>query len=406
MDVEVRSVGPDELEQFVRAVAVGFFEEPDEHWLERVRRLAVPGRDLAAFDGPTIVGTAGAIPFRLTVPGGELAAAGVTAVAVHATHRRRGILRGLMRRQLDDARDRGEPLAVLWASEGGIYPNFGYGLASLNVRLAADRDWMVFRDAPQPATVRLLSHGEALELLPPLYDRVRASSPGFYTRSGDWWDAASLADDSESRRGAGPLFRAHLELEGRPAGYALYRMKHVWTHGVPEGELHVKEALALSPEAYRELWRFLFGADLVRTVMARRLPLDEPLSLLVTEPTRLGLSIGDGLYLRLVDVGAALTGRGYAADGRLVFEVLDEFCAWNAGEWELVAEEGRGALTRSKATAGLRLTAGDLASVYLGAFTFGQLVRAGRVVELEPGAVARADTIFRADRAPWCPEGF
>jgi predicted acetyltransferase len=408
MQIVVRAIEPGELDRYVAAVAAGFHDElRDAERIERVRRLAVPDRSLAAFDGERIVGTAGSLPFRLTVPGRrEVAAGGVTAVTVHPTHRRRGILRQLMRRQLDDARAAGEPLAVLWASEGGIYPRFGYGLASLNARIDAQRDRMVLRAEPRAWEARLLSHEEALEALPPLYDAVRLDNPGFFARSRDWWDVHALDDTPKARRGAGPLFRVLLELDGEPAGYALYRFQHHWVDGVPEGELHVAEALGVSPSAHREVWRFLFGVDLTARVRARHLALDDPLPLLVTEPTRLRLSVGDGLYLRLVDVAAALAGRGYAGEGALTLDVADEQCYWNAGAWRLEVTAGTASVSEASGGADLRLAVGDLASAYLGGFTFSQLARAGRVEELVAGALARADALFRAERAPWCPENF
>ncbi|MFN8186014.1 MAG: GNAT family N-acetyltransferase [Gaiellales bacterium] len=406
MQVEIRTIELDELEEHVRAVAAGFLDEMSPEWIERVRRISVAERSLAAIDGGTMVGTAASLPFELSVPGGSVPAGGVTAVTVQPTHRRRGLLRRLMERQLGDLRAAGDAVAVLWASEGWIYPRFGYGLASLNARLDAQRDRIAFRDEASPASVRLLSHGEALEALPPLYERIRVSSPGFYARSAGWWDAATLADDGHHRRGAGPLFRALLERRGAPAAYGLYRLKHVWNQGVPEGELHVQEALGVDPEAYREIWRYLFGIDLVARVQTRRLAVDSPLALLVTEPTRLRISVGDGLFLRIIDLEAALSGRGSAADGAVVLGVVDEGCPWNDGAWQLDASGGRIAVARSTAVPELRLAVGDLASVYLGAFSFGDLAAACRVEEVVPGAVARADAIFRTDGAPWCPEGF
>lgn len=403
---EIRHLAPGEAGQYIDWIAAGFYDEVSEELRGRIGRLVSPERDLVALDAGRVVGTAVSIPFVLTVPGGELPAVGVTGVTVHMTHRRRGILRLLMRRQLDEARERGEPLAVLWASEGGIYPRFGYGLASMNGRMQAERDRMVLRGGSGKGRARLLDAAEALELLPPLYEAVRRRSPGFYARSPEWWELKTLADAPESRHGGGPLFRALLELDGVPAGYALYRMAHTWTQGVPEGDLQVAEALAVSPAAYRELWRFLFGADLARTVSARHLAVDDPLPLLVTEPTRLRLSVGDGLYLRVVDLQAALSGRGYASTGSLVLRVSDAFCPWNEGTWELRVDDDGVSVEPSAGPADVALAIGDLASAYLGGFRFAELADAGHVEELSPGGVGRADALFRTPRAPWCPEGF
>ena len=160
--------------------------------------------------------------------------------------------------------------------------------------------------------------------------------------------------------------------------------------------------MATSPEATAEIWRFLFDVDWMDRVRAGLLPVDHPLFLLLAEPRRLAYRMGDGLWVRLVDVGAALGARTYRAGEPVVLDVADAFCPWNEGRWRV----GQGAVARTEDDAALRLDVSALGSVYLGGFTFGQLARAGRLAELEPGGIDRADTLFATDRAPWCPEIF
>ena len=138
------------------------------------------------------------------------------------------------------------------------------------------------------------------------------------------------------------------------------------------------------------------------TLTAGLLPIDHPLFFLLGKPRRMKFRVSDGLWVRLVDVGEALSRRAYAGEGEVVFEVADAFCPWNEGRWKLSG----GACARTEDEADLRCDVTALGSVYLGGFTFGQLARAGRVRELSEGAVERADSIFRSDRAPWCPEIF
>jgi predicted acetyltransferase len=127
-----------------------------------------------------------------------------------------------------------------------------------------------------------------------------------------------------------------------------------------------------------------------------------PLMLQLAEPRRLGLNVREGMWLRLVDLPAALEARSYAAAGSLTFEVTDEFCPWNAGRWRLeVGADGRGTVTASDAEPDLTLDIADLATVYLGAFTFAHLAGAGRVGECRPGAVAEAGALFVTAAAPW-----
>jgi predicted acetyltransferase len=404
VDVEIRQPPPEDFERHLRAVATVFGHDIEEADVERTRRIADFERALAAYDGNEIVGTAAALAFELAVPGGFAPAGGVTAVTVLPTHRRRGILTQMMRRQLDQLRERDEPVAILWASEGAIYGRYGYGLASMNARLDADRavPWV---DGPEEGRLRLVDREEAARLFPAVYDRVRAGTPGFFSRSADWWEARVLADISWRRRGGGPAFRVVLEVDGRPEGYAVYRVKPESAAGIPGSSLLVEEALGTGPEATRGVWRFLFGVDLVERVAARLLAPDHPLRLLVSEPSRLRVSHGDGLWLRLVDVPRALVARGYAAEGTLDLELADDFCPWNSGVWRLEASP-QGAHARRVGDPHLRLGIGELASAYLGGFSFAELARAGRVAELRPGGLALADALFRTDRAPWCPETF
>ncbi len=407
MEIEIRRARPDELDLFLRTIAAAFGGELPPEDAERTRRSIEADRTLVAAEDGGLVGTARSLPFSLTVPGGESPAAGVTAVGVLPSHRRRGILTRLMRRQLDDLHDRGEPLAILWASEAAIYPRYGYGLATRNGRVEIERDRAAFLAQADPgARVRLLSADEALRVLPAVYERVAAVTPGFFRRRLPWWEAHTLADTPFLRQGAGPLVCAVLELDGRPEAYALYRVRQDWEYGISKSRLEVVEEISTSPLATREIWRYLLGVDLIARVRWRRLPVDHPLFLLVAEPARLHFSIGDGLWLRVVDVAAALAARRYAAEGSLVLDVADPFCAWNEGRWLLEASPTGASLERVGAEPELRLEASDLGAVYLGGFSFADLLRAGRLEELRPGAVARADELFRTAVTPWCPEAF
>jgi predicted acetyltransferase len=405
--IEIRVPGADAAQEFLRAIATAFSDEVPEAEVEHWQHLAEPQRELGAYEHGVIVGTAVGLSFRLSVPGGELPCAGVSAIGVAPSHRRRGILTALMRRQLDDIHAEGEPLAALWASEAGIYGRFGYGLATQNARIELDR-YRVALAVPErrEGTVRLVGHEEALELLPAIYERVRAETSGFHSRSGEWWAHHSLVDDEVYRRGSGPLFRALLELEGVPEAYALYRVTHEWSEGYPASRLIVREEVSASPVAIREIWRFLLGIDLIARVSNRTMAPDHPLFLLVAEPARLRFRLGDGLWVRLVDVRAALTGRAYAAEGSLVLDLEDGFCPWNAGRWKLEAGPDGVSLRRSRRSADLRLGVAALGSAFLGGFSFERLVRAGQVEELRGGTAARADALFRTARAPWSPESF
>jgi predicted acetyltransferase len=329
--------------------------------------------------------------------------AGVTIVGVLPTHRRRGILRALMRAQLDDVHERGEPLAALWASEETIYGRYGYGLSSMNVQFEIEKAHGAFRPGVETAgRVRLVDVETAAEQLPPVYDAVRAVTPGMYERTEAWWQNKQLVDPENLRFGGSPKHLAVLDVDGEPRAYAIYRLHVSFGDLGPETKLQTIEVLAVDPVATASIWRYLLDVDWTKTVTARLQPVDHPLLLLLARPNYARPTLSDGLWVRLVDVQAALSARAYANDDPVVFQVRDEFCPWNEGRWKL---EG-GEASRTDDDYDIDLDVAELGSVYLGGFTFRDLHRAGRIEELREGAVYGADAIFRGVVAPWCPEIF
>jgi predicted acetyltransferase len=327
---------------------------------------------------------------------------GVTVVGVLPTHRRRGVLTRLMRAQLEDIRERGEPIAALWASEEAIYRRFGYGMAALGAELTVPRGYEALR-VPQPedVRVRLVSLEDAQTLVPPVYERIRRTIPGMYGRSDTWWETRVLADPPERREDGAQKNVALVESAGEAVGYALYRVVTKWELGLNVGHVRVLEGLALDGFEL-ELWRFLFGVDWIASFRTQHLPLDHPLLHGLVYPRRARLQVYDTLFVRVVDVAAALAARTYGTDEELVFELADEFLPENTGRWRLAG----GAAQRTDAEPELALAANELGSLYLGGFTASELERAGLVRELRPGALARADRLFASPRKPWCPEIF
>ncbi len=184
-------------------------------------------------------------------------------------------------------------------------------------------------------------------------------------------------------------------------------MKSEWDDVGAKGTVEVHELMSLTPAAHADLWRYLLDIDLVATIRGWNLPVDDPLPLLVAEPRRLSWTVRDGLWLRIVDLPAAIAGRRYAAAGRVALDVSDEFCDWNAGRWSLQTDAtGAGHAERTTDEPDLALSAADLGAVYLGAFSIAELARAGRARELRTGAIATADGMLRTDVAPWCPKVF
>jgi predicted acetyltransferase len=400
--IEVRNPTGAELRAGMDAALTAFAESMHDGDWERELVSVPPERAVAAFDNGRAVGFSAAYSFELTVPGGFVPTAGVTWVGVSPTHRRRGVLREMMVRSLRDARERGEPLAALYASEAAIYGRFGYGVASLSLDLDAWTDRIAFRDDPgRQGDVRLVDFDEALQLFPPVFERLRASRPGMLSRSEHWWRAHRLMDYEHRRRGASKRFNAVLELEGEVHGYAIYRVKNEWEAGYPKGEVMVIEAFADSAAATRELWRYLFEIDLTTRVTSDFFDTASPLALQVVDMRALHLRARDGLWLRLVDVEAALRARSYTADDTVVIEVRDDVLDWNPGRYRVGST-----VERTEDEPDLAIRVDDLASAYLGAFSFERLASADRVEERTTGALARASALFRTPLPPYCPEVF
>jgi predicted acetyltransferase len=251
--------------------------------------------------------------------------------------------------------------------------------------------------------MRLVEVDEARKLFPPLWDALARERPGVFTRSPDWWEIRTFDDPPERRfGGGGPKRLVVLEFDGEPAGYAIYRHNMSFENGVTTGKVVVIEAIATTAQANAELWRYLLDIDWIAAVAVHLMPPDHPLFYLLADPRRMNYRMGDSLWVRLVDVGAALAGRSYADDDELVFAVADAFCPWNEGTWRLAG----GVAGRSAARPDLRLDVRELGSAYLGAISFRQLAQGGTIEELTPGAIDRADRVFRHGLAPWCPEIF
>jgi len=402
MALQIRPIRPDEFEAYFRAGSAAFSDAASLEELEDTRSVAQHDRDFAAFDGDQIVGGASAVDLRMTVPGGRSAATGaVTYVGVIPTHRRRGVNTALMRAHLDDMRARGEPIATLHASEAGIYTGFGFGLASFLANVSVETSRSAFVGSHRPAgRVRLLERDAALPLMRGVYDAVVPTRAGMMALDAHWfsWRFGEREADKEE-----PYFYAVHETAGAvPDAYAVYKVKHDWPSDIPRSVLKIRELMATTPQSVADMWRFVFDIDLIHTVRAEQRPSDDPLLWLVAEPRRLHFRLSDGLWIRLVDVPAALTARTFAEDGHVVLEVTDAFCTWNEGRYALEVSGGEVTCAPSEEPADVSCRVSELGSAYLGGVSFARLAEAGRVQEASEGGLARADALFRSDPAPWC----
>ncbi|MFE1076803.1 GNAT family N-acetyltransferase [Streptomyces sp. NPDC058783] len=391
--------------------AFGGIAGPAEE-LELFRELTQVDRSIGVWDGDgpgeECVGTAGAFAFRMTVPGGgQVPTAGVTMVSVAATHRRRGVLTSMMRRQLDDVRSWGEPLAVLTASEPAIYGRFGYGAATFELGAEIDKSRVRLSVPPGTDDVRLryAAPADVLDVCEAVYARLVPARPGMLARR-PGWERLGVLDPESGRDGASPLQCVLARRDGEVTGFARFRVRPGWGPEGPKGTVVLDALAGLDPATEAALWRFLYDIDLTSTLTVRGRPVDEAWQHQVSDVRRCRPALRDALYVRLVDVGAALAARTYQAPVDVVFEVEDAFCPWNAGRWRLSGDAKGASCERTADAADLVLSVRELGAAYLGGVSLGSLGAAGRVREVRSGALAAASVGFGSDVAPWLPHGF
>lgn len=405
MSIELRAIAEDEHPAFQLVESTGFGALPSgPEQLAEDRSVFEYDRTICAFDGDQMVATTTAYTFGLTVPGGEtITAAGVSSVAVLATHRRQGILRRIMTKQLDDVAGRGEPVAVLNASESSIYSRFGYGLASFFQSWEIDTKRAFFRDHHEDGfALRLVPKQDAKKDLMALYDSWRVERPGALSQSEAWWDCA--LSDHVDWRGGGPLFVVICEPDAGGAhrgGFATYEIDQ--SAHIGHWRLEVRDLVAADHAVEAHLWRYLLSVDLIGTVAAVARPLDDPLRWHLTDPRQVRTTeLRDFLYVRILDVETTLASRRYPVADDLVLDVHDELRPATSGRYRITGRPDAANCERTDADADLVLGISELGSISLGGVTPRELARVGRIRERTPGAVERATAMFGWPLAPFC----
>jgi len=410
---ELRSIEAEELGAFTTAANAAFFHVPSDDYIERQRAMTELDRTLAYVEDGEIIGTAGAMSVRLSLPGGtSVDAAGVTAVTVRATHRRRGVLRAMMGRQLDDIADRGEPIAVLKASESVIYGRFGYGLAASAWQWALSTQGTVLGWPPRAGgRLRTLDAEAASGVVPGIYERAIARHPGAISRSRAWWSAWAEGHeqpDAWLRGDRGRFHVVHQPEAGEPDGFVSWWVQRGSDDsGLPAGELHVGDLYATDDEVEAALWEHLVSVDLVQRIHARGRPVEEPLRWRLADPRRLHVRRhADDLWLRVLDPAAALESRRYGTEGCVVLGLHDALRPHNTGSWIVDGGPDGATCRRTGAEPEVELGASELGAVLLGGVDATTLWRAGRLTERVPGALRRLDALLASEAVPWCGTDF
>jgi predicted acetyltransferase len=409
VDLTLRQLQPADADAFIGLDDAAFSVRSTPE--QRAQALSTTdwSRMLGAFGGDGVLcGVTGSYDQRLTLPGGgRLAVAGVTAVGVLPTHRRRGVLSSLMARQLDDLAASGCSVAVLTASEATIYRRFGYGVASRHHSVRIERARSAFAD-PVPAdwTLRLVDDDEAQELAPPRFEAALAGRVGALTRPTGFWSA--IFGPTETWVGGGEHFTVLCDPpagSAAPGGYATYKVRREGTSG--HWVTQVGEVVAADPGAEAVLWRYLLDIDLTEALEIGAAPLDDALAWRLADWRAYQVqSQADLLWVRLLDPVAALSARAYGSADELVVEVADRLRPAQAGRYRLVspaaASPGTAQVSLTDRPADLELDVADLGSLYLGGVSASTLIRGGRIRARDADVAARADRLFAAEHQPFC----
>ncbi|GAA1556681.1 GNAT family N-acetyltransferase [Kribbella sancticallisti] len=393
-----------EWQELLGLVNLAFAAPWNEAQLEAERKVWEPERSIVATEGKELAGHTAAFSFKMGVPGSQVPVAGVTLVGVSPTHRRRGILRELMRKQLTELYEGGvEPAAVLTASEPVIYGRFGYGLGSDSQRVTIKRTSRELRKVAgvEDVRIRFADPAESLAQCTALHNAEARTRPGMIDLDERFQQYAISDTVVTDTTGASPLRCVLAERDGELVGYSYYR-----TRRTDRGFLDVSRVHSRDLAAHVALWQFLLDPDLLSETTYEHLPSDDPLLSLLVDPRAAQATTIDGVWVRLADVGRALAARTYATDVDVVLGIEDDFLGWNAGNWHLTGGPEGAACEKTDRQPDLVLGVRELGAVYLGKPSLGLLGAAGLVEERTQGALAATSAAFLADRLPWLDTGF
>lgn len=409
MTIEYRHFTEAEHRKFFTALERGFGShyEPSHEAYRLDVETFTPEMSMGAFDGDDVVGTSGAIGFESAVPGGAIIKnAGVTAVTVATTHRRQGVLTNMMKRLLKQEREKGQPVASLWASESVIYGRFGYGMAIQHDVIKIDTRKAALRHTPDvPGNIRFVDSSEARKLFPDAWEAAVNSHVGIPRRDSKGWDRSFMGDGAHD--GWSKPWMIVYEEEGRALGFAKYALKelHVFgeqTHGLVNADLVIHS----NPGSHAALWNHLLNVDLYDTVSNWRTPVDDSLAWMLEDQRQLERKPYDGLWYRMLDIAEALSTRTYMAEGSLVIDVEDSFIPEWGGRFELNGGPDGATCKPTTKAADIAIPTATLSAIFLGGAKLAELERAGRAEEITDGSISLADAMFATVRAPWCPMMF
>ncbi len=410
MTIEYRQIQPAEHRKFGIAIerGFGFHYSPNSEQFRLDKEVIPADGTMCALEDGEIVGTSAVVPFhKSSIQGGTIQNAGVTAVGVSTTHRRQGVLTNMMQRLLRQEREKGFPVASLWASESSIYGRFGYGVAIHHENFRIDTRRARFRFAPEVrGRIRFVDADEARKLFPQAWEAAREVRAGIPSRDDVHWDRWAM-DLNDGGGEWGKPWTIVYEEDGKILGSAKYQLKELHVFGEQtHGAINADDVVTSSPASHAALWTHLLNVDLYDTLTTWRSPVDDGLPWMLEDQRQLERMPYDAIWYRMLDIKAALETRKYLGDGSVVFEVVDEFLPECGGRFKLEVDRGSGSCNETTEEPDFTLPTASLGAIFLGGSRLSDLERAGRVDEHTDGSLATADRMFASLRAPWCPMMF
>jgi predicted acetyltransferase len=410
MTIEYRQIQPAEFRKFGIAIerGFGFHYSPNSAQFRLDKEILPINGTMCAFEDGELVGTTAAIPFdESSIQGGTIRNAGVTAVGVSTTHRRQGLLTNMMQRLLRQEREKGFPVASLWASESSIYGRFGYGVAIHHENFRIDTRRAKFTFAPNiPGRIRFVDADEARKLFPQAWEAAREVRAGIPSRDDVHWDRWAIGLNDGGSEWGKPWTIVYEE-DGKILGYAKYQLQDLHVFGEQKhGAINADDIVTSSPASHAAIWTHLLNVDLYDTLTTWRSPIDDGLPWMLEDQRQLERMPYDAIWYRMLDIQAALESRTYLNDGSVVFEVVDEFLPECGGRFKLEVQAGRGTCLGVTEEPDFTLPTASLGAIFIGGSRLTDLERAGRVDEHTDGSLAATDRMFSTIRAPWCPMMF
>ncbi|MAU24250.1 MAG: hypothetical protein CL706_02425 [Chloroflexi bacterium] len=371
-------------------------------------------RLIAAFDTDInkIVGTGGADKYSMSVPGGNsISMAGIAFMGTLPTHKRKGIFSSMMNKLHCQAKERGDSIAGLWASQSLLYSRFGYGLATIR------EDWQINSNHANLSKAKndsirfeLVDKNTALEEIPKIYDIFRTCQNGATDRTQGYWNYMLYEDEQTmyNKSGNSGFFFVIAYKDNKPSGYAFYNFdkESGVAHEDDKGTLRVEEIISIDRETNNALWHYIFGVELVEEVTFNRRAPNDSLYLMLENPRKLKRDTIDGLWVRIIDPISMLESRTYNYKGNITISISGQNQKDIEGTYLIETDGTNTEVKKVKNKPDIYMRPSDLSSIYFGGTSPGEHFQAGNIDVDDHNSLRKLTKMFFVEQNPWCNTDF